>query len=391
MVRPKWGTVRLLFTSLPAASHVGPALPLAREFRARGWEVAFAASASMEQQVAARGFGFFPVGLDWTESDAAQTFPELETMPLEDQAFWWVSDIFADRAAKPSAADLVAVIERWQPQLVVRDYWDFGAWVAAEACGVPTVVLGLAMFTPAHQWRAAIGPRLQSLRRHVGLAVDETLGSLYDGPYLDLLPPAYQVERPPNATHLRPVSLGAASPEVPDWIASLPDCPTVLVTFGTVFNQVPDVFERVIAGLSDQPVNVIVTTGRNRDPATLGPLPANTRAERFIDYAGLLPRCDAIVCHAGLNTTMAALAHDLPILAIPLSADQSVHAGRCRQLGVGSAMPRSELTPEGVATQVRTILAEPGFGHRAAEVGAEIRDMPGPSAAVDALVRTLVV
>lgn len=377
--------MRVLFTSLPATSHLEPALPLAQEFHDRGWEVAFAASASMAEQVPSRDFRFFPVGLDWTEADAARTFPELETMSLEEQGHWWVSHIFADRAAKPSSSDLLEVLGRWEPQLVVRDYWDFGAWVAAEASGVPAGVLGLAMFTGRDAWHAFIGTRLQDLRQHVGLAADETLDSLYSGPYVDLLPPTYQVQRPPNVVPMRPVTLGSTTPAVPAWLSSLPERPTVLVTLGTVFNQVSNIFESVIAALADEPVNVIVTTGRDRDPASLGELPPNTRAERFINYGALLPRCDVVVCHAGFNTTMSALAHDLPIVAIPLSADQPLHAERCRQLGVGTVIPRVELTPEAIQANVRNVLADPTFRHRAASAGAEIRSMPGPSPAVDAL------
>lgn len=382
--------MRALFTSLPATSHVGPALPLVQELRRRGHEVAFAASPSMGEYVTSKGLDFFPVGVDWTESDAQRTFPELQTMPLEEQAYWWVSDIFADRAAKPSSRDLLTVFERWDPHVVVRDYWDFGAWVAAEATGLPVAVLGLAMFTPPEEWAAFIGPRLQGLRRHVGLPANKDLASLYDGPYVDLLPPSYQVERPPNVVRMRPVTPDPPGEHVPDWILSLPERPTILVTFGTVFNQAANVFEKVIAGLADEPVNVVVTTGRNRDPADLGQLPTNTRAERFINFDALLPRCDAVVCHAGFNTTMSALAHDLPIIAIPLSADQPVHADRCRQLGIGSVIPHAELTPASVQTHVRKVLADPSFQRRAASLGAEIRSMSGPSPAVDALVRAAV-
>ncbi|MBW3587952.1 MAG: hypothetical protein KY429_00845 [Actinobacteria bacterium] len=375
--------MRALFTVLPAESHFGPALPLAEELVKRDWEVAFAGSPAMKDRVQSRGFEFFPVGLDWLEAEAVETFPELRSMPLDEQATWWVSDIFADRAAKPAATDLVEVIQHWAPRVVVRDYWDFGAWAAAEAQVILTAVVGLAMFTTEDEFGAFIGPQLQDLRAHVGLKPDEQLRSLYTGPYVDLLPASYQINRPPNVVHMTPVA--AYSDGDFQWVPPQPDSPTVLVTFGTVFNWVPGVFETVIEALADEPVNVVVTTGLNRDPASLEPLPDNTHAERFIPYSALLPRCDAVVCHAGFGTTMAGLAYDLPIAALPLSADQFVHARRCEQLGVGRVVPYADRTPSSVRQAVTEVLNATEIRQRAARLGNEIRSMPGPQRAADVL------
>lgn len=381
--------MRVLFTIQPAASHLDPMLPLAREMLSRGWEVSVAASPAMAESVDRRGLMFHPVGIDWHESEAARTFPELEDMPLDQQAVWWVTDIFADRAATPSAVDLVEVVEEWGVDLVVRDYWEFGGWAAACATGLPCGVVGLAMYSGPEDMDAFIGGELRSLLEHVAADPGRGVGSLYAGPYIDLLPQSYQVQAPPGAVHLSPLAGSAPAGQSPEWLADLPDAPTVLVTFGTVFNRVPGVFETVIEELADLPVNVVVTTGRNRAPDGLGPLPANVHAESFIPYSVLLPQCDVVVCHAGFGTTMAALAHDLPVVCVPLSADQPVHARRCEQLGVGIHIRQEELTPETVARAVDSALSDPAVLHRAAHLGSEIRAMPGPEPAADVLERAV--
>lgn len=53
----------------------------------------------MRDAVSDAGFLLLPVGLDWSEPEAERTFPELVGMPLAEQAYWWVSDIFADLTA----------------------------------------------------------------------------------------------------------------------------------------------------------------------------------------------------------------------------------------------------------------------------------------------------
>lgn len=383
--------MRALFTVMPAISHLRPALPLARALSARGWAVAFAGSERMRKPVEDEGFAFFPVGLPWLESEAERTFPELVDMPLDEQGLWWVTDIFADRAARPSATDMVELLARWSPDVMVRDVWDFGAWAAAEAAEVPTAVLGLAMHQPVAAVSDFLGDRLAGLRSHLGgTAADAPLDSLYAGPYVDLLPARWQFAMPPNRIDMRPVNLPDDQPDpAPEWLARMPHEAAVLVTFGTVFNHVEGIFETTIAGLADLPVNVVVTTGTDRDPAGLGTLPENIVAERFIPHDEVLPHMDAVVCHAGFGSTMAALAHDLPVVAIPLSADQPVHAQRCAELGAGLALAYDTVTPESITSAVHTVLEDAAPRAAAADLGREVRTMSSADSASGQLAAAL--
>lgn len=384
--------MRALAVVHPAASHLDPVAPMLRELAGRGWETLVAASPRFGDTVAARGFDFHPVGLPWLESSAEDTFPELAEMPLEEQGLWWVTNIFADRAAKPAAADLMELVHSWDPDLIIRDYWEFGSWVVAEATGTPCAVAGIAMHMPGEQLAGLIGDRLQKLRAHVGLSADPGLEGLYAGPYVDLVPPSWQIQAPRDHVQLRPVPLPDPDAEPPPELADQLERPTVLVTFGTVFNRVPGVFEAVISALADEPVTVVVTTGPGRSPRDLGPLPANTHAKEFIPYAQLLPHCDAIVCHAGFGTTMWALAHDLPVVSIPLSADQPIHAARGEELGVGVRIEDDELPPERIRDAVRRTLGDRDLLDAASDLGHEIRTMTDAGQAASLLeeqVRTL--
>ena len=347
--------------------------------------MALASSESMREPVTRDGLDFFAVGMDWHESSAERSFPELVGMPLEEQGLWWVTDIFGDRAARPAAEDLVQLIGSWTADLVVRDTWDFGAWAAAEATGVPQAVLGLAMFDPTADVEDFLGTKLRRLRAHLGGDPEASLGTLYAGPYVDLLPASWQYHLPPNRIPMRPVAVPANPRSDGEWLGPLPHPATVLVTFGTVFNHTKGVFETVVEALADKPVNVLLTTGADRDPAGLGPLPANVRAERFVPHAQVLPSCDAVVCHAGFGTTMAALAHGLPIVAIPLSADQPVHAARSAELGVGRVLPPEGLTAPAVSAAVAEVLQDSRTRTNAALLADEIRSMSDTDVAADEL------
>ena len=103
---------------------------------------------------------------------------------------------------------------------------------------------------------------------------------------------------------------------------------------GTVFNQVPGILEAILEGLRDEPITLIMTTGRDQDPAAFGPQPPNVHLERYVPQSLLFPRCDLVVTHGGSGTVMTALDHGLPMVIVPVSADQPDNARRCEQLGV---------------------------------------------------------
>jgi len=165
------------------------------------------------------------------------------------------------------------------------------------------------------------------------------------------------------------------------WFDTLPARPTVYATLGTspTFNTNRDVFEAIIAGLREEPVNLLVTVGRNNDPARFRDLPAHVRVVSYAPIGMLLPRCTAVVNHGGSGTVMATLAHGLPQVVVPFSADQPYNAARCAALGVGRVIAPDACTPAAFRAAVRAVLDEPGYRDRAAHMAAEIAGMPGPA------------
>jgi UDP-glucoronosyl and UDP-glucosyl transferase len=104
-------------------------------------------------------------------------------------------------------------------------------------------------------------------------------------------------------------------------------------------------FTRVLAGLAQLPVNVLVTVGREIDPAELGPQPENVHVERYLPQTVILPRCEVVVFHGGSGTLTGALAHGLPMVILAMGADQPANAMRCQDLGLGISRPRLHNSP----------------------------------------------
>ena len=109
---------------------------------------------------------------------------------------------------------------------------------------------------------------------------------------------------------------------------------------GTVWNRNPDVFRLVIESLRDDDITLIVTIGRQNDPASLGPQPDNVLVHQYIPQGVVLPRCHAIVTHGGSGTTLGALAFGVPLLVLPQGADQYSNADRSRRRRRGTPAPQ---------------------------------------------------
>jgi MGT family glycosyltransferase len=148
-----------------------------------------------------------------------------------------------------------------------------------------------------------------------------------------------------------------------------------------------DLFARVLAGLGELRVDVVVTVGRDLDPAELGPLPGNVQVERYVPQAELLPRCLAVVSHGGSSSVLGALAHGLPSVLLPLGADQPQNAARCEELGVARVLDAVTATPEAVREAVSAVLSDPAYRSAAELLRDELGALPGPEQAVTLLER----
>lgn len=177
--------------------------------------------------------------------------------------------------------------------------------------------------------------------------------------------------------------------ELPAWFSRLGNRPIVYITMGTVFNRLPGVMRTLVEGVEGLDVDAVVTTGRNVDPTSLGSLPPNVRAERYVPQAELLPHCDVVICHGGFNTVFGALASGRPVVAVPFSADQPLNAFLCDSNGLGVScttyvneeeyFPRArpeELTAEMVTRSVTTVMTDTQFLTRAGALRDEIAAQP---------------
>lgn len=376
--------MRMLFTTTPAVGHFLPMLPLMRAARAAGHQVVVATGPDLAPEVTRRGYQVWAMGPTLAEShaDVQRRNPTPPSDFLE-QVTRAAKTLFA-RPSAIRARVLVPRAQRWRPHVVVHDLTEAAGAEVAAATGAYQVVHGWGTHLPGLEHFAPIMTgEVARLLRH-----PDRLSNILGSTYIDPCPPTLQL---PNARPFADVQLlrpeaGEVYPdeEPPAEMANLDDRPLVYLTMGTVFNNA-EVLAAALQALRQLPINVVATTGRDLDPASLGPQPANVVVRPYVPQALVLPRATVLISHAGSGTMIGGLAEGVPQVSVPQGADQFGNAAQLERVGAGITIPPPELGPERIRDAVATVLDDPSYGRSARRLQAEIRRMPDAAEALDRL------
>lgn len=448
--------MRFLFTCIPGLGHFNPLVPLAHALQHAGHVVAFATAPAFARTVADAGLECIPAGMDWDERRLLETLPELRSVSKIFRGQWMMNNVFLDRSPRRMIPDLLAIIAAWRPDMIIAGSFEYGGPLAAEKSGLPYASGNYAIRWNPWVLKLTVGRAMARLRKQVGLPADPELHAF--GRYLDLcfapaswtfeamlLRPALQhlvyakvlgrdlplqqrwwglrailaqklfarslrlhpAQATPGATtHFIGQDDYSAEPVPPrpGWLQEMPRQPTVFVSLGTVFSmEYPDIFDKILAGLRDQPVNLIMTLGGSDDPARFGPQPRHIRILRFIpqdELRLLLPHVDLCINHAGHGSVMEALLRGIPLVLLPLMADAPMNTQMCLVNGVAPELPpqvwglspkglpiirADTLTPAIIGDAAMQALRDPNYRAAARRMQQQLADRPGVDQAVGLL------
>ena len=373
--------MRIAFVTNPALGHVLPLLPLALATRDAGHDVVVVGGASIGPAVELVGLAHRVAGPPDLPSVFVQV-PEREGLTGRRRAAFVWQQVFAGILAPELAAATLELARDWPPDLVIHEDSEQGSWIAAERLGIPHVAYA------ATAWRGTSlrlsSEPLNGLRASLGLAADPELQRWHRHGYLGTRPPSlHNPDDPPPVTTVpvRPVALDDVHGPVPAWVDERPSGrPRVTLTLGTMLPGRTAVLGSLLDGLATLDAEVVATVGPELDPTEAGDRGPRVRVLRWVPMSRLLATSDALVFHAGSGTMLAALAAGVPLVLLPVAADQPENADRCVAAGVGVALPVEARGPDDVARATRTVLDDPAFRTAARRVAAEIAAMPEPAA-----------
>jgi len=376
--------MRVLLTTKRGAGHFGPLIPFARAFQRAGDAVLVAAPGSARPMIRAEGFParFFDDAPD-EERDAIFA----AAMATQAPASYVFAEAFARVDARVALPGMLDICHSWRPDLVISEISEFAGPIVAARLGIPTISVGISQQGRSEAVAAAseLLPALDELGAQVGLPPDPDGRRLLSLPYYTLVPEALEepsLRSARAAWRFRDRDEPAEDPASDRWESD--GRPLVYVTFGSVaptMDMFPAVYRGAIDAFSALPVRVLVTVGRERDPAELGPVPDNVEVEGWVAQREVMPHAAAMVCHGGSGTVTMGLAAGVPMAVVPLFADQSWNAERVDAIGAGIVLEGGADAVAGLGDAVSKLLVDPAYRGNAERVAEQMAALPTVDAA----------
>jgi len=344
---------RIVFVTWYGGGNVNPVVALGRQLVEARHDVHVLGSASLRARFAAAELAF-------TGRDAQREW-ELEAI----------------------AGDVTDTCAAERPDVVVVDYMLPAALCATEALGLTTVALVHTLYgalledgTVTPMSMAASVGAVNALRGRLGIPPVDRLGDLLHAVRQVVVTVAADVDTvpdplPANVAYVGPVFEGPGDDA--GWQPPPGDGPLVVVSLGTTDMDELPLLATILAALAPEPVRVVATVGAHADPDQI-PMPGNARVGPFVQHAAVLTHADLVITHGGIGTALAALAHGVPVLALPLGRDQPVNAAAIVATGAGK-MLSAQASPGQIVVAVRQLLHDPAYRDAARRVGAT---MPRP-------------
>ncbi|MFC9553326.1 glycosyltransferase [Rhodococcus sp. NPDC056960] len=364
---------RILFVTWDGGGNVPPALGIAAEARNRGHQVRFLGHAQQREKIERHGFRFTPY---------AHARPWQATTRHPGIAGVYQSlAVFTDTGP---GIDLLDTVAREPVDVVVVDCLLYGVLQAADAAHLTRVTLVHTyyefMYRAVTRGTTPVMARLKG-QRPLRLWASSDLALVTTEKDLD---PASRRGLPASVHYT-----GVVRHPMPSTLTPVSERdPLILVSLSSLnFDGQQRALQNILEAVAGLPAHTVVTTGPSVDPAsfTAGP---NSEVHGYVPHEQILPTATLVVGHGGHDTTMRALAHDLPLVILPIhpTLDQKMIGRSLEQYGVARCL-RKTASPERIRSAVRDLLVPGPHRVAAATLGARIRDHDGAVHAADLIDR----
>jgi UDP:flavonoid glycosyltransferase YjiC (YdhE family) len=424
-------SLAFVFPLVNLGGNVPPILAVAAELTRRGHVVRVvvpdcgdqSADDRMRRRIAEAGALLVPRSVRWRDGFVPPR-PQGLIAGRTGKFFGPLSDTYGVYVQSHAWAQAISeVLHEHTADVVATDVLLPGALIAAEAHGCGSAVLMHAIlifrplegrpppgvgFMPARTWYDRLRDRLVSAaimrahwrdalpftnhaRRAFGLPHLRRPFEEFDradrflvmaSPHVDFLP-----SRPPsNVVYTGFVNDNFSHDATWEWPwKQEDDRPVVLVTMSTNDQGQFTVLQRLLDAVGRLPVRVLVSTGPSLRGRKLH-APQNVELQTWVPHDDVLPRVRLVIAHGGHGTTMKSLTAGVPVLCVPLTADQPDIAARIVARGVGARLSRRS-SPARIRTAIMSLLHDETVQRRVRDLAAHLRLENGVHAAADELER----
>lgn len=345
---------RIVIATWAGGGNVPPALALAQEFQRRGHEVLI--MGHPQQTVALEGHGVAFEGYRGARPFEPTTPPNPLTLIRT------FGDVAMGAEVAAQSADLIVV-----------DCMLTGVMHVLARRGIRYVVLehlfDQFLLGPAAKGPIPLGLRFLGIRPR----------ALLEAAALRIVATLPELDSPTGANAAQVGPFVSGTPATPTE-------PTILLSLSTYpYPGMARAWQRALDALAQVDARVIATTGPMIAAGTLR-VGANTEIHNWLPHAEVMSQVSMVFGHGGHSTTMLALAHDLPLVLMPMfgMVDQPMVARAVQRAGAGRHV-RKSAPSEHLRTVVAGALTTSSYREAAARLGARIRDLDGCRRAATAI------
>jgi zeaxanthin glucosyltransferase len=418
--------VKIGFLSLPITGHLNPMAALARKLQSRGHEIVFIGVPDIEPVVRAADLDFVRFcENEYPPGSTAKSFGGVAKLQGLDVVRYTVREL-TPVLIKAALAHLPGKIAETGVNALVLDtayrflelvpmhlrlpYVQIWNILHFDSSGSTPVALyswphettpealarnveGLQIF---REYREALLPIARAYAERNGLKIDWN----NPGATVSKLAVITQTPRefdfpiphlPPQFHYAGPFQDNQGRKPVPFPWEKLTGKPLIYASMGTLVNGLKNLYSAILEAVAEFPqMQVVLSVGKNVSPDDLGPIPSNTIVVRIAPQIELLKRAALCLTHAGLNTTLEALAQGVPMVAIPIGYDQPGVAARIAYHGVGEFVEIGKLTVRHLSELIAKVTENPSYRDKAVWFQKILAETRGLDVAADIIERALV-
>ena len=320
------------------------------------------------------------------------------------EGFARMRDALALGPAAAYAADVREELERLPAAALLTELLLFGPQVAAEAVGIPYVVLNPTVNVVPTPGVPPFGLGLMPQADDAGRRRDEELSLVMLAAWDEGLPAlnAARAEHgleplehaldqgrtaarvlvmtsrafdfpgplPPTIVHVGPrlddVSWAG------EWEPPPGELPLVLVGLSSDYQDQGHLLDRIAAALGSLPVRAVLTTGNGIDPASIE-APANVQVVKAAPHSAVLREAALAITHAGHGVTIKSLAAGVPLVCLPMGRDQLDIAARVVHAGAGVRLEHTA-APAEIAAAAKGVLSKRSYRQAAERIASTIAE-----------------
>ena len=383
-----------LFVVPPFAGHINPTIAVGAELSSRGHQVAWVGHAAVLASLLPRDARIFSTDKNLPE----ETFNTIAARGqglrgAEAFRFLWKEVLIPFGEAMLPGVELA--VKLFEPDVLVVDQQAIAGAVVARRKGLRWATSAttsselIDSFTLFPMFGTWLRNELQTFQHRMGVSEEEAAQG--DLRFSEQLVVAFTTKElagggsfPREWLFAGPAMKRRQQASVFPWEWLDPLRRHVLLTLGTInaasgrhfFEAAIEAAER----LSDWLQMIVVAPD-----GMLNTQAANVLVRSMVPQLELLPRIDAVICHAGHNTVCETLANGIPLIVAPIRDDQPIVAQQVVDAGAAIRLKFGRVKADEIVNALLGILETSSYRQCAERIQASFRAAGGACAAADGL------